>query len=120
MSQLLIPALGTVLVLDKDWEFELHQERRNGEFWNMIFPNDPMDYSWKAPPRSKKFCLKKDSKLKMKRIYVRQNQKAYDSVTFALVYDASGEIKKKKPTFWVKLDVANTMLCHVEKEAQDD
>jgi len=113
--QLFIPTIGTVLTLDKNWEFDLHEEYRNEAFWKLIFPNVPFASTWQNPQRVKKFCLKKGSSVRVDRIYIRKNKEEYDSITFVLTHDASGEIKKR-PRFWVKLTDANQMFCHAEKE----
>ena len=113
--QLFIPTIGTVLTLDKDWEFNLHEEHRNSAFWNLIFPNDQFAYNYHFTQRVKKFCLKKSSSVRVDRIYIRKNKEDFDSITFVLTNDSSGEIKKR-PRFWVKLTDANQMFCHEEKD----
>lgn len=122
--QLFIPTLGTRLKLLEDWKFTLHDERRNSTLKNLI------EYSRsKFEVEDSIFdVLKDDTKTKedkipcvlpagtiltVRRIYIRQGAKAYDSVTFSIHKCP----EKLKGRFWVKLHDANTMQCEEVIEA---
>lgn len=106
---LFIPSIGNMITLTQDWEFNIEEEYRNAKFLQSVFPNQKID-GWAYPPKTFKFCFKAGSVLKIDRIYIRKGKAEYDSITFTLQHDSSGEIKKK-PRFWVKLTDANTIVC---------
>ena len=131
--RLLIPTIGTVLTLTKDWTFRLHEERRNQKFANQPLLN--LDYSWwpggqhvpdptpQLPRRTKwvenkgkaqDITLPAGTKLKVARIYIRnggKDMKSYDSVTFTCNGDIKGKKGKTvlKGRFWAKLIDVNSM-----------
>lgn len=108
--KMFIPTIGTVFTLTKNWEFDIYEEYRNYACLQLLFPNQKIGkygkYGTPTPPR--KFAFKKGSVLKVDRIYIRKSKAEYDSVSFVLQHDASGEISKK-PRFWVKLADVNTI-----------
>lgn len=113
--KMFIPTIGTIITLTKNWEFDIHEEYRNYACLQLLFPDQKIDqYGWRngkpTPPR--KFAFKKGSVLKVDRIYIRKGKAEYDSISFVLQHDSSGEISKK-PRFWVKLADANTITCEL-------
>jgi hypothetical protein len=131
--RLLIPTIGTILMLTDDWTFTLREERRNQKFANQ--PLLDLDYaSWVGgqhlpdpdnPGRSKwvpnkgktqDITLPKGTKLKVARIYIRnggKDMKSYDSVTFTcnphLTAAKAQKLGVLKGRFWAKLLDVNSM-----------
>lgn len=120
MSHLLhIPSLGTELVLAADWTFTLHRESRNSGFAEGLEIAERVstrhtygdNYSWTTrrtewPKGAKTWTvtLPAGTVLKVERIYIKQGQGKFDSVTFR---DTGRSHRHGR--FWVKLDEANDM-----------
>lgn len=85
-----IPRLGDKLILKSDWTFKLYAEQRNKSL---------MDFFDLPPGRSQEVTIPRGMILKVERIYIRRNQKTFDSVTF----------RWEKCRFWAKLDDVNTI-----------
>lgn len=120
--RLFIPELGTQVILTEDWTFDLHFERRNetfGKKMGLTAPHNPKYPDWKgfnwwqadSPPVA--VTLPVGTILTVNRIYVRQGNKAFSSVTFsAKIPNPTGKGKPKgMGRFWVKLAAANTIDC---------
>jgi hypothetical protein len=95
-----VPTIGDCLRLTADWTFTLWNERRNWAFINVMgLPH----------VRELRHTLPAGTVLKVGRVYIRGNQRDFDSITFRVV-------GTKKARFWVKLDDANTIeFDHVEQ-----
>ncbi len=111
MPRIVIPALGSALVLTKKWTFPLYAERRNEKVWRHFFPNDKLTYPWgykigrKELP-SEIVSFPKGTVLKVDRLYIRKGVKSYDSVSFfATLPDG-----KKPGRFWAKLEDVNNIM----------
>lgn len=94
--RLYIPHLRDRIKLTEDWTFDLHREGRNtdllavaGEEWNYNMP--PVPYTMSA-----------GTVLSIDRIYIRNGQRGFDSVTFRDV--------NRKHRFWAKLDDVNNIV----------
>lgn len=96
-----IPPLGTEFKLKQDWIFDLHTESRNADMWRQYFKKDYYDYD--KIPESKQIGIPVNSELKVDRIYIRQGQKDFNSVTFRVKFPG----EKKSYRFWAKLDDVN-------------
>ena len=84
-----IPPLGTKLELEEPWTFKLYEEYRNSTFIASLkengyelgnqLPKAPWIY---ATTLLGEFRLPTGTKLTVKRIFIRQGSKDYDSVSF--------------------------------------
>ena len=124
---LFIPALGTEVVLAEDWTFTLHKESRNSGFAEgldiaerrvQVHAGSYQDNGttetyryttkhtvWPAQAKSWEVTLAAGTVLRMERIYIKQNQGRFDSVTFRDVGRSH-----RHGRFWVKLADANTAV----------
>lgn len=119
---LMIPTIGTELILFDDWTFRLFAESRNMNFsktvnapWNVgttgsrysfgVYEDAP---GGRRQPKQCLVTLPRGTRLTVARIYIRQGKDEYDSITFSLP-------KRKGQTahgrFWVKLADANAIRC---------
>lgn len=120
--KLFIPPLRTKLRLLKFWEFPLHWEYRNREFFDAI----NTDWHTLAPPvKPITVALESDTVLAVDRIYIRKGQDGFDSVTFTVVDGPNKALVPKKRggthegrqlRFWVKLEDANNIDCELVRD----
>ncbi|WKZ86281.1 hypothetical protein N5B55_04845 [Ralstonia pickettii] len=104
MARLFIPPLGSELILAADWTFSLFAEYRNTALFKALKLKEPRDkYGCYDPNLSAPVALPAGTTLFVRRYYIRQGMKGFDSVTF------SAKIGKKQHRFWVKLEDANRM-----------
>lgn len=116
--KLFIPPIGSKLILSKPWTFGLYSERRNDTLIQKlrdtghniperaVDPNNP----WASHYTSQLLCdftLLAGTQLSVSRIYIRQGNKEYDSVSFNISTKVNG--KSVKGRFWAKLDDVNQM-----------
>jgi hypothetical protein len=118
--RLLIPTIGTVLTLDEDWTFDLHQEQRNQKFsvqFGLTWPAWCFPWDWVTHPDGRRekvavspapVTLPKGTVLKVDRIYIRSKAgdfRSFDSVTFHCNSGLKGKAAKgkMKGRFWAKL-----------------
>ena len=101
--RLFIPPLKTQIVLTKQWNFDLICEPRNRTLWD-LFHSPPTLLSIPSQVRrvnSMPTQLDIGDVLIVDRIYLRQGNEMFDSVTFR------GQVKKNgvvhKVRFWVRL-----------------
>ena len=122
--KLFIPRLGTRLKLLEDWEFTLYNEGRNFDVWEPLTrtpwstPYTPAGYELNDAPA----VLEAGTVLSVARIYIRQGQSDFNSVTFNIIETSNpalipikkgGTFNGQQRRFWVTLDDANTL--EVEK-----
>ena len=99
--RMFIPPLGTIVTLAADWTFILHREHRNKDLFVAAgFPN-PHDIFCNGP--TKQFTITAGTALRIERIYIRQGNTGFDSVTFRIMGS------KGKPRFWAKLSDVNNI-----------
>lgn len=117
--QLFIPPLGTKLVLIEPWTFKMYDEYRNVTFIENLIEagfhlnkvkKDHSNY-WKVLNLGD-VTLPAGMQLTLKRLYIRNGQKDFDSVTF-MVTGTMLNGKKIKGRFWVKLEDANKMKVEI-------
>lgn len=116
---LFIPSIGTSLVLKQDWTFNLHYEYRNRKLWEVLLGKDAFANHWRANPGPKPkpvvITLPAETELVVSRIYIRNGQGDFDSVTFSAkdLVDLDGK-KVKSARFWAKLNDVNKIICEVK------
>lgn len=135
---LMVPSLGTTLILVKPWTFTLHVERRNSTFaLNIGQPwydhsGQPSKSFWgwehgmvmhgrvmgSPDPRNVRrvVTFPAGTKLKVARVYIRgtsNDAREFDSLTFTVV-KVPGQ--KWKGRFWAKLAEVNHMECVFVKD----
>lgn len=133
MPQLIMPTIGTKLILTKNWTFSLVPESRNFSVWEHFFPNTrPADYQlvptynakgkwngwkqdWGCSP--KPVTLPKGTELRVDRVYIRQKLGEYDSITFQIISWPGKAVGKAafgrtKLRFWAKLSDVNNIFCN--------
>lgn len=129
-TQITIPTIGSRLTLTEDWHFTLYSESRNKNFWVALFGEPVIASDSKGPPNNafwaqytfwrsgkdtRAVILPAGSVLKISRMYIRQNAKDYDSITFSLEETSLPELsinrKKVKGRFWAKLGDVNRMVA---------
>jgi hypothetical protein len=101
-----IPRIGEEITLAEPWTFTLWEEHRNIKLINQIDKTYAgSGYGrYGRTPKSWSVTLPDKWELKVERIYIRQNQSDFDSVTFSCPYNG------KRVRFWVKLADVNTMV----------
>jgi hypothetical protein len=121
-----IPRLGDKIVLAEPWTFTLYDESRNDPLarwlgipigWDERKPLLTNPDAWHARFFTKPVILPAGTELTVRRLYMRQGSRDFDSMTFsaALMERKSlAEAFKKKPKlkavrFWAKLDEVNQM-----------
>jgi hypothetical protein len=128
MSLVTIPTIGSVIRLLEDWTFDLHPERRNHAFWKQNvgtpIPSVPFIKTFNAKGKHSgwrdktedatiRYCLPKGTQLKVDRLYIRQNAKQFDSITFIVIQSTGVKLipgkfgKSKNGRFWAKLSDVN-------------
>lgn len=121
MIKLFIPSIGTKLKLVSDWEFDFYAaERRNSalaEKLNVkVVPYSKQSYNAYIN-QLQKITLPKDTVLQVDRIYIKQGQEAYNSVSFKILECPLPLLKfvkgKQKGRFWAKLHDINTIECEL-------
>lgn len=118
--QFCIPPLGTEIILAKDWTFTIYNEDRNINFlyklgiiekeYNLYENYTKFNKKYPYGERICEITIPKGSKLSISRIYIRNGQKEYNSVTFNL--KKHSEDKKIKGRFWAKLSDVNKIICY--------
>lgn len=105
-----IPKCGDAVVLDASWNFMLHDEHRNAELWKAL-STLAREREWNTP-RAAPFAVTfiAGTELVFDRIYIRQNNDEFASVTFIVKNAADENLIGCR--FWVKLEDVNTMECH--------
>lgn len=148
--RLYIPQLGDQIRLVKDWTFKLHVEHRNEKLFKFLKGSTEVTetinssyHDWRTgqivphtfvrttrQPRN--VTLREGCLLQVDRIYIRQGQGDFDSITFFLVeipesmHDEVNMNAKKAPfqkkktlaRFWVKVADANNI--HFEPATEPD
>ncbi|AXH59993.1 hypothetical protein [Pseudomonas amygdali] len=107
--KLIIPRLGDLLVLTKDWSFPVMHEHRN----TSIIAHDGVKYvpteyvtgTWERIYTYSDHTLKAGTVLSIARYYIRQGAGEFDSITF-VVHAIDGVKLKKKLRFFVSTDAA--------------
>ena len=153
MPRIMIPALGSIIELEEDWQFQLYDENRNDPLqaaaklyppfrqlcgglydwkkltieerkkaifdsgWNYT-PWDANNHEYWGGTWSHEFVLRAGTRLKFDRIYIRQGQTSFDSVTFRTncwvsklgdpLFSAPRKLKTLR--FWAKLADVNTIV----------
>lgn len=118
MRNLFIPALGTNIVLAKSWTFDLYGEYRNESMFDFLRIESPPYIASTYTPDKIAVIIPQGSDLRIDRIYVRNGQSEYNSVTFTLKSWAGEKFKGKgRVRFWAKLhDVNNILIDEVLTE----
>lgn len=107
MRKLFIPPLTTALTLAETWTFNLYGEYRNSSMFKFLEIEEPRRDEDRIA-----VAIPARSIMNVKRIYIRQGSKDFDSVTFVLTHWAGEKIKGKGTVkFWAKLlDVNNISI----------
>jgi hypothetical protein len=115
-----IPSIGTVLTLEKPWTFSIYAEKRNNRFIDELrgcgvnIPQEKRSDTWWYGSGATLLCdvsLPTGTTLTVNRIYIRQGNKEFDSVSFMVKTIVNGI--KIKGRFWVKLSDVNTIEATV-------
>jgi hypothetical protein len=112
--KLFIPHLKTLLKLERDWFFELNPEYRNMSLYQ-VFSGQIID-RWAANAPFRKMLpvtIPKDTILSLDRIYIRNGNRQYDSVTFRIPKKMGNPPELAGCRFWVKLDQANEIEASI-------
>lgn len=107
--KLWIPKCGDAVRLDSDWTFTLYDEYRNIDVFDKLvtgYVRDNANY-YNTPRKTSQVTLTAGTELVFDRIYIRQNNDEYASVTFMVKDSSIDDLVGDR--FWVKLDDANTM-----------
>ena len=103
MNQLHIPRIGEVITLAEPWTFTLHEESRNISLIKKVDPQYTGN-GWGRSYKKWDVTLPAGCELKISRIYIRNGQSSFDSITFTSRYN------NKPVRFWVKLNDANKIV----------
>jgi hypothetical protein len=124
--RLLMPDIGTEILLTQDWNFRLFGESRNEPLWKACDENGAKlfhtrDYLYGYPNlKSVEAVIKAGATLKIDRVYIHKGADDFSSVTFFLNKGAVVELNgkqttmKKNPRFWAKLKDVNAIVCKVD------
>lgn len=106
MQNLYIPRIGELITLAQPWTFTLHEERRNISLIKQVDPAYTGNGSgiYGRSGQTWVVTLPERWELKVDRIYIRNGQRNFDSITFSCPYNG------KRVRFWVKLDDANKIV----------
>lgn len=79
-----IPEIGTKIVLDEDWTFDLYREYRNWTLLEVLEITKTYDDDkyYSRTPTIHRITLPKGTMLTVDRIYIRKGAKEFSSVTF--------------------------------------
>jgi hypothetical protein len=125
MVKLFLPTIGTKLRLTKDWTFKLHDEHRNYGFLKALgFYDDKEDdggWGFRRGTYGKpvmEVTLPKNIILLVKRIYIRQGKRDFDSLTFSTPKVENKHLAEDFQVFvgkffWSKLGDANTIVAEI-------
>lgn len=118
--KLWIPKCGDALVLDEDWTFTLHGEYRNEDVWKVVedeaafkrakknFCQQERD-GMRPLKKSTDVTFPKGAELVVDRVYIRQKDYDYASVTFIVKNHPNFDFVGGR--FWAKLDQVNEVVC---------
>lgn len=113
MITLQVPALGSEILVHRDWTFDLHFEERNitlMDHFGIPWPSTGSGYNqwcwFKQGHPPHKVTLPAGTRMRVERIYIRKGGRDFDSLTFA-VTEINGS-KPKRLRFWTKLDDVNS------------
>lgn len=100
--KIMIPTVGTVMTLLKNWSFTLYPESRNFKLYEAL--GLPRPYGM-HPIRDHgtQVTLIPGTDLKVARVFIRMGSSQYDSVTF------TGTVNGKRVRFWASLKDVNKM-----------
>jgi hypothetical protein len=138
-TRMLIPEIGTVICLEEDFTFDLHNEHRNSALVELIGETFKWSSDYlregKPVPGPWKVTIRKGALLTVDRIYIRKGADEFSSLTFILRADGEPtvtyngkdfECKGKKGfkhfgisgvvRFWAKLADVNNMQVAFMKE----
>ena len=116
---LFIPTVGTLITLEKDWEFDFSANYKNYKFWQCAFPQEAkgvvnrwggVGNPFYAKPL-RKFALLRGTVLKIEKVSVTKHKNG-NEVIFSIRYDAREEILKKVKVV-VTLTEANKIICEL-------
>ena len=122
--KLYFPELGSILTLEKSWEFNLYHESRNSSLIPRFYDGPDESSGWTKEPEQYRFFYKKIilpplCELKIDRIYIRKGFKEFSSISFFLnrktvdpdfskfaktIADGKGSCR-----FWAKLEDVNNI-----------
>lgn len=124
----LVPDIGTIVRLEKDWTFRLHEEGRCNSLMKALGIQWP-PVNWRhgnvREAKVHEVTLKVGAILKVSRVYIRRgtsgsgkSRSEFSSLTFGiqgksiLVYNGA-EVKMRGGSFWAKLSDVNRMQVSV-------
>lgn len=105
--KLWIPMCGDAAIIDEDWRFTLHDEYRNADFARKVTGKERVGrdrYRGNGPVEVQ---LGAGTELVFDRVYTRQNNDEFASVTFVIKLSPIEKFIGER--FWVKLEDANQM-----------
>lgn len=119
MTKLFIPPLGTKIKLTKDWYFNLHIcEHRNTKLAKDLNLKPKNLVDWREyMNQAKGIIMPAGTVLSVDRIYIKQGQESFDSVSFKILESPHPLLKsvkgKNKGRFWAKLSDVNEIECEI-------
>lgn len=111
-----IPTIRTRLKLTRSWTFILHKEHRNNDFAGRIgaaVKSGKWSHDWNSSEVP--VTLPEGTVLIVDRVYIRQGNGAYDSITFRLK-KGDCPVKTIYGRFWAKLGDVNRIVCEWDME----
>lgn len=107
--------IGDEIELAENWTFNLVKEGRNDTFskrygvvWKIL---QDAQYEYNRVYEPAQVTLLKGMILKVSRVYIKNGQKDYESITFSLVPRDKDDLKGR---FWVSLSEANKIVYVVK------
>lgn len=106
------PTIGTKLNLNAEWKFRLYQEYRNrGLVAALKITDFIIDGAGYYRQQYQTVTLSPGTILRIDRVYIRQGQSEFDSITFIIVETPMQELKgKKRLRFWAKIKDINGIM----------
>ena len=114
-KQFYVPHLGTRVRIAEDWTFDLYPEYRNDKLWDKV--SDKSMYVCRKEEATVPVTFPAGTEFSVARIYIRQGNKEYDSVTFRSLKGTCGSQKHlEKSRFWAKLCDVRKMTVKILEE----
>jgi hypothetical protein len=136
-ATMLMPEIGTILRIETDWTFDLHNEHRNMTLVELIGKEYKDNYYWerdgKKAPGPWQVTICKGALLTVDRLYVRKGDDDFSSLTFVLRADGKPTVScdgtcrdcssgfkqfgvSRMIRFWAKLADVNKMVVSAMEE----
>jgi hypothetical protein len=117
--KLFIPEIGTNLTLQSDWVFTLYKEQRNLTLFKKLNYEVQDRWNLRHLPEMCKVTIPKGTVLTISRVYIRNGNDGYSSVTFTISKTENKKHQLSGSRFWAKLIDVNE-IDYFQQACNDD